>query len=217
MSRLLFKKTGDAIYISHLDLMRVFQRAFRRAGFLIKHSSGFHQRAHVSLALPLSVGTESVCELLDFELPEPCPGEELREKLNGVLPAGILVQEVYEGGRKLRELAFLRAELILEYDGGVPESAGAAVEALFQRTSLLMEKKTKKGVGEVDLIPMIRSLTVREETGALRLDAVVSAQNPSLNPMQLSAAVEHYLPELRPDFVRCRRLEVLDAEGKAFR
>lgn len=216
MSRLLFEKTGDAIYISHLDLMRVFQRAFRRAGFLIKHSSGFHQRAYVSLALPLSVGTESVCELLDFDLLEPCPGD-LRERLNGALPAGILVREVYEGGRKLRELALLRAALTMEYDAGVPEGAGAAVEALFQRTSLPMEKKTKKGVGEVDLIPMIRTLTVREEAEALRLDAVVSAQNPSLNPMQLAAAVEHYLPELRPDFARCRRLEVLDAEGKPFR
>ena len=217
MSRLLFEKTGDAIYISHLDLMRVFQRAFRRAGFLIKHSSGFHQRAHVSLALPLSVGTESVCELLDFELPEPCPGEVLREKLNAVLPAGVLVREAYEGGKKLRELAFLQARLRLEYDGGVPEGAGAAVESLFRRPSLLLEKKTKRGLGEVDIIPMIHALTVCEEAGALRLEAVVSAQNPSLNPVLLSAAVERYLPALRPDFVRCRRLEVLDAGGNPFR
>ena len=56
MNRLLFEKTGDAVYLSHLDLMRIFQRAFRRADILIWHSQGFSPRAYVSIALPLSVG-----------------------------------------------------------------------------------------------------------------------------------------------------------------
>ena len=78
MPRLLFAKTGNAVWISHLDLMRVFQRAFRRGGILIRHSQGFTPRAHVSIALPLPVGQESVCELLDFDLAQgvvipPCP------------------------------------------------------------------------------------------------------------------------------------------------
>ena len=68
MPRLLFEKTGDSVWISHLDLMRIFQRAFRRAGLLLKHSQGLTPRAIVSIALPLSVGMESRCELLDFEL-----------------------------------------------------------------------------------------------------------------------------------------------------
>ena len=51
MPRLLFEKTGNAVWISHLDLMRVFQRAFRRGGILIRHSQGFTPRAHVSIAL----------------------------------------------------------------------------------------------------------------------------------------------------------------------
>ena len=68
MNRLLFEKTGDAVYLSHLDLMRIFQRAFRRADILIWHSQGFSPRAYVSIALPLSVGVESRCEILDFEI-----------------------------------------------------------------------------------------------------------------------------------------------------
>lgn len=52
MNRLLFEKTGDAVYLSHLDLMRIFQRAFRRADILIWHSQGFSPRAYVSIALP---------------------------------------------------------------------------------------------------------------------------------------------------------------------
>ena len=56
MNRLLFEKRGDAVYLSHLDLMRVFQRAFKRADILIWHSQGFSPRAYVSIALPLPVG-----------------------------------------------------------------------------------------------------------------------------------------------------------------
>ena len=50
MNRLLFEKTGDAVYLSHLDLMRVFQRAFKRADIMIWHSQGFSPRAYVSIS-----------------------------------------------------------------------------------------------------------------------------------------------------------------------
>ncbi|MBQ7565814.1 MAG: DUF2344 domain-containing protein, partial [Oscillospiraceae bacterium] len=70
MHRLRLEKTGDAIYLSHLDLMRVVQRAFTRAGVMLKHSGGFSPKPYVAAALPLSVGVESVCELLDYELPD---------------------------------------------------------------------------------------------------------------------------------------------------
>ena len=66
--RLLFSKTGRAKYISHLDLMRTFQRAFARAKIQIKHTEGFHPHPFVSIALPLSVGYSSQCEILEFTL-----------------------------------------------------------------------------------------------------------------------------------------------------
>ena len=211
MSRLLFEKTGDSIYISHLDLMRVFQRAFRRAGLLLRHSQGFTPRAIVSIALPLSVGVESVCELLDFELEQ---GSATAEALNAVLPAGIRVREVYEGGRKIKELTHLRAQVTLEYDGAAPEAS--AVEALFRGETLVLEKQSKKGTAQVDILPMVRDLTVARPDGhTLVLEAVVCAQNPSLNPLLLAQAVEGYAS--KPDFAFARRLEVLDAQGNVFR
>ena len=210
MSRLLFEKTGDSIYISHLDLMRVFQRAFRRAGLLLRHSQGFTPRAIVSIALPLSVGVESVCELLDFELEQ---GSATAEALNAVLPAGIRVREVYEGGRKIKELTHLRAQVTLEYDGAAPEAS--AVEALFRGETLVLEKQSKKGTAQVDILPMVRDLTVARPDGhTLVLEAVVCAQNPSLNPLLLAQAVEVYAA--KPDFAFARRLEVLDAQGNVF-
>ena len=66
--RLRFSKTGRAIYLSHLDLMRTMQRAFLRAGYQLKYSEGFNPHPLISILLPLSVGTASICELMDFRL-----------------------------------------------------------------------------------------------------------------------------------------------------
>jgi hypothetical protein len=72
-------------------------------------------------------------------------------------------------------------------------------------------------MADIDIRPMLHSLEIKEEPGLLRLDVVVAAQNPGLNPSLLAAAVEVHLPELRPDFVQVRRLEALDGEGRSFR
>ncbi len=219
MPRLLFEKTGNAVWISHLDLMRVFQRAFQRAGLPLKHSQGFNPRPVVSIALPLSVGVESKCELLDFEL-EGCDisCQEIAERLNQNLISGVVVREVYEQGSKIRDLAFLRCEVIFEYDNGVPANAVDMVRNLFSRESLIVPKKTKNTILNQDIIPMICKMQVYQtDDGILQLDAVISCQNPTLNPMQLQLAIEKYLPELKPDFCRCRRLEIFDISEKIFR
>ena len=86
MPRLLFEKTGNAIWISHLDLMRLFQRAFKRAGLPLTHTQGFNPRPSVSIALPLSVGVESRCELLDFDLDGAAvSAQQIMDKLNAGL------------------------------------------------------------------------------------------------------------------------------------
>ena len=95
MLRLLFEKKGNAIWISHLDLMRLFQRAFKRAELELVHTKGFNPRPSVSIALPLSVGVESSCELLDFDLEGEIPSfEEIRARLNRSLIPGVAVKEV---------------------------------------------------------------------------------------------------------------------------
>ena len=92
MRRILFEKTGNAVFISHLDLMRMFQRAFKRAGLNLKHTQGVSPRAMVSIALPLSVGVESRCEILDYELvDQELPFDEIKDRLNRALPAGVRV------------------------------------------------------------------------------------------------------------------------------
>lgn len=219
MLRLLFEKKGNAIWISHLDLMRLFQRAFKRAGLRLTHTQGFNPRPSVSIALPLSVGVESRCELLDFQLDgAPVACEEILTRLNAALVEGVRVLSVYEGGQKIRNLSYLDCTVAMEYDGGVPEGAEAAISSLFRREEVLVTKRSKNGETAQNIIPMIRSLRVdREDEHTLALHARICCQNPSLNPMQLSAAVEKELPDMAPDFARCCRNEIYDSQENIFR
>lgn len=219
MPRLLFSKQGEAVWISHLDLMRLFQRAFKRAGLPLTHTQGYNPRPSVSIAMPLSVGTESLCELLDFELEgEQIPCEDIMRRLNAVLVKGVKVHACCKSGRKLKELALLRCRLTLHYDAGITPDIPEQIRALFCRESLTVEKKGKNGPVQQDIIPMIRALNVcAVEEKKITLEALVCCQNPSLNPMQIVAAIENYLPECKPDHAQCRRMEIYDENEKVFR
>ena len=215
MRRMLFEKTGRAIWMSHLDTMRLMQRAFRRAGVVLHHSQGYTPHAYVSMILPLSVGTESICEIMEYEL-----DADIRitpEDMNAVMPEGVFVREVYESDRKAKFLTFLDVELTLEYDSEAEPDTAEKLDALFHGTDLIVEKRTKRGMEETDILPMIHQLSVSGQGKELKLNARISAQNPSLNPSLLTAAIERYLPQCRPDFVRYRRVEVFDENGEVFR
>lgn len=219
MARMLFEKKGRAVWISHLDLMRVFQRAFKRAGLQLKHTQGYNPRPSVSIALPLSVGVDSCCELLDFDLDGAVPDNaQIKELLNSALIEGVQVLEIYDNGRKLRDLALLSCCVRLEYDAGVPANAIAEITDLFNRPSLLVSKKGKNGPVEQDIIPMIRNIEIcQEDAQTLRMDAVICCQNPSMNPIQLAQAVQTFCPALRPNHYTCSRLEIYDGKQKIFR
>lgn len=219
MPRLLFEKTGNAVWVSHLDLMRIFQRAFKRAGLLLKHTQGFNPRPSVSIALPLSVGVESRCELLDFDLEgEKVRDDEILAKLNSALVNGVRVLAVYDGGDKIKNLAYLDCVAELEYDNGIPSDAVIRISDLFAENEILVEKKGKNGILEQNIAPMIRNIFVSAADGnTLRLEARICCQNPSLNPALLIAAVSRYLPELKPDFAKCARIEIYDVNDNIFR
>ena len=219
MPRALFEKNGKAVFISHLDLMRLFQRAFKRAGLPLTHTQGYSPRPSVSIALPLSVGISSRCELLDFDLTEyNVPYEQMVERLNSMLVDGVRIRQIYHNGKKIKHLAYLDCQVRLEYDKGVPDDAKTQIEELFSRPALLVEKSGKNGTVNQDIIPMIRNLAV-ERTGdhVLCLCARICCQNPSLNPNLIATAICTHLPQLKPDFATCSRLELYDGDDTIFR
>lgn len=219
MPRALFEKIGKAIYISHLDLMRIFQRAFKRADLPLTHTQGYNPRPSVSIALPLSLGVESRCELLDFDLTDQSIScDEIMERLNKTLIEGVKVLQVFPEKTKLKHLALLESRLLLEYDTGVPENAQTDIIQLLSREEVLVEKKGKNGITEQNIVTMIRRFSV-QQVGDREVEIRILAccQNPTLNPMLVASAVEKYLPMCKPDFVRCQRLEIYDENETIYR
>ena len=220
MSRLRYGRSGSAVWISHLDMMRLFQRAFARAGIRIRHSAGFNPHALISIALPMSVGTASVCEVLDFSVESGCDDlGSLPARLNACLPEGVRVFEAYESDRKIRELRRLRARVTLTFDAGAPAGAREQIEALFAREEIIvLKKKKKEGFVPENIRPMIVSMDVTQpDRTHIALEAVVCALEPSLNPEYLLRALENELPDLKPDGTAICRLEVYDENLNIFR
>ena len=215
--RLRFGKTGRAVYISHLDLMHTMQRAFSRAGYELKYSEGFNPHPQISIALPLSVGAESVCEIMDFRLRQEADPKEIPARLTAVMPEGIEVSECYEQMRKVAELKYLEIEGAFEYDDADTEEMAARLREFFAADEIVITKKTKRGMGESDIKSAIRSIEFLPMDGQVCIKAVISAQEPTLNPELLADALRQKAPEIAPDFAKFRRIETFDAQMKFYR
>lgn len=216
--RMRFEKTQRAVYISHLDLMHVLQRVFLRAGHPMKYSEGFNPHPVMSIAVPLSVGQASVCEIMDFTLlDDEVSLEQVKNDLNRSLPEGIRVLEIYETARKTSGIKWLRVAGIYEYDDG---TAGEKVEALknfYAASEIPVTRKTKRGEGVLDIVPHVKDMTIEKVAGDVRIETIVSVNEPTINPELLVAALRQNAPELTPDFARFTRLEIYDENMEIFR
>ena len=196
--RLLFSKTGRAKYISHLDLMRTFQRAFARAQIRIKHTEGFNPHPFVSIALPLSVGYSSQCEILEFGLMGDMPYDQVPQRLTAAMPEGIVIHQCYPAERKLKELASINYIMNFEYSEGRPQEAEPAMQALLNQESLVVQKKSnksKKGYTEVDLIPLIRGWNLDGFGLSAGSEQKERKSNRQKTDVLFKIHFQHFLPE----------------------
>ena len=220
--RIRFQKEGRGIYLSHLDLMRTMQRAFQRAGLRLRHTEGFNPHPYISVALPLSLGVESQVELLDFELlpPDDVLLPTLPERLTGKLPLGITVLEAYRADKKAKDIVWLGLSAVLEYDRALDTAdMTQRLGDFFSQKNLSVKKLTKKKEEtKLDIAPLIRNIRFTPQgTREIALEAVVAAQNPSLNPALLIETLRQKSAQLAPDFTFFSRRELYDKEMQIFR
>lgn len=213
--RILFEKTGRAKYISHLDLMRTITRGFIRAGIKIKHTEGFNPHPYMTFALPLSVCVESVCELVDFVLMNDISEDELVTALNKVLPEGIRMVSAHSSERKFKEISWVKVNGILSYANSLPKAD--ALNEFFKSDSIIILKKTKRGMADTDIVPCIKELKFEDDGDCVKMSAVLAAQNPALNPEHLITAIRTHIPEFAPESVSFFRQEVYDNSMNIFR
>ena len=134
--RLVYEQTGRARWISHLDAMRTLQRVLLRAQVPIKYSEGFNPHALISILMPLSVGTESLCQIADIRLREDVDLAALPERLTAVSPEGLRFTGAYENGDKPAELKWLEVRGLWEYDEADPAKTAEALTAALEAAKM---------------------------------------------------------------------------------
>lgn len=191
-----FQKTGLIRFISHLDLTRHFHRALFRAGIDLKFSEGFSPHPKFSFALPLSVGTESLCEVADFTVSDTCAlsYDQIASALDKELPEGVRVLSVTpRDGKAQNEIAFAEYDVFLPRPG---VSAKDLDDAL--RRPLSVMKTNKKGkLVEKNVSEGLRSAEATERDGGVLLHLVLSASGENYQkPESVLEALQTPLPAL---------------------
>ena len=159
--RLKFSKYGTMKYIGHLDMLRYFQKAFRRASVPMKYSEGFNPHPIMSFAAPLGVGITSEGEYLDIETDRDVDMDKLVSDINLQMVEGCEVlsaRELLQDEKKAMAavtaadyIAYLKKDAFLLSDMDVK----SVVEDFMSRDSINVVKKTKKGEREIDLKPFV--------------------------------------------------------------
>lgn len=190
--RIFFEKKNMAKYISHLDLMRCFSRAVKRARLNIWYTEGFNPHAFMTFSLPLSLGTESFCESVDIRMLDETPLDEIKDRLNETLPPDIRITKVAEPMHKADEIAFAEFEIYFNTDR--PEEVKAYIEEKISASEIIVEKKAKQGrkkvLKPVDIKGNIHTYELETGEKYVLLKIIISAgTKTNINPSLLIDAV----------------------------
>ena len=215
--RIKFAKYGVMKFIGHLDVMRYFQKALRRADIDIKFTEGMGPHMIMSFAAPLGVGLTSVGEYVDIELRTPITTEKALEQLNKVMVEGMEIldfRQIEEGkAGKAMSLVAAADYTVTFRKGCAPQGDWQSdISGFFARKSIVVTKETKKGVSEVDIRPMIYQMSVNAGVVTMQL-ATGSAAN--LKPELVMEAYAKWKGFELPDFaLEVNRCEVYADMGK---
>ncbi len=215
--RIKFAKQGVMKFIGHLDIMRYFQKALRRADIDIKFSEGMSPHMIMSFAAPLGVGLTSDGEYVDIELRTPISTAEAVSRLNAVMVEGMEILDFrrIEEGKAGKAMSLVAAaDYTVRFRKGYApkEDWQSDISGFFARKSIPVIKETKKGESEVDIRPMIYQMSVNAGTVFMRL-ATGSVAN--LKP---ELVMESYMKwrgfEMPPFSLEVNRCEVYADLGK---
>lgn len=213
--RVWFTKGGRAKYISHLDLNRVMLRVIHQAKLPIWYTEGFNRHPFVTFALPLSLGYTGMQESMDMRLlEEDCPLDEIKSAFNRCLPDGIHVFDITEPKMKPAAIALADFEIRLA-SGMDAQELFTRVHEFLDKDEILVEKKTKSGMKQIDIKPDIKYIEIRREAdGVLLLARLAAGSVKNLNPSLIVKAMEEgFGMEL---FYEITRLGIYNESGERF-
>ncbi len=191
--RIRFRKVGKLQYISHLDLQRTMQHCIKRSGIPAWYTKGFNPHYKLVFALPLSVGAESECELLDLRIDREISDDEILRRFNETVTDELRGLEAYTPTTKFADIAWAEYRVTLS-GGAIIDGQAAETRRILTTSPLMMVKRSKSGEREVDLVPMIRAVDAEGGAGELTLRLMLSAAGADyLNPELVVTALRERL------------------------
>ncbi|HHW02015.1 MAG TPA: DUF2344 domain-containing protein [Thermoanaerobacterales bacterium] len=195
--RMRYEKADPVKYISHLDMVKAFERAFRRAKLPLAFSEGFTPHPRLTFAPALSVGITSSGEYMDADFYENVPASEAMCRLNSSLPEGLRILKIgiFDGKYPLSKIN--AASYSVTIAGFLQEDVARAAKELLNQKQVIIEKVLKDKVKRVDVAPFIHCIDVKSGEGGnvfLGMELAVG-QGGSVSPDMVLKQLERYLPK----------------------
>lgn len=217
--RLRFSKTGRLKYISHLDINRAMSRALKRAQIPLWYTEGFNPHPYMSFSLPLSLGVESLCESVDLRIIGDITNDEIKNRLNNVLPQDIKIVDVYDDFRDNSEIVY--SDYVYKFEFKDNETAIEKIKNVLSSDEIIALKKGKQGRKRVMKETNIKSF-IDKYSVSIRNDVIVlnirllAGPEKNLNPSLLFDTIIRLI-DMDFEWKSIARISLLDKDYKEFR
>ncbi len=184
--RFQFMRLEGLKFIGHLDILRLFERAFKRAGLPVVHSQGYNPRPQIIFAQPMALGLTSCGEFADVEIANDYDPAKFMTVLNGSLPPGLQLLDAKERINKSNLMAIIEAarySIKFSYEANHKLDIDELVEQISSEDTINVIKKTKSGEKEMNIRPLIYELSGNTDcnTGEFRV-LLKAGQNENVRP-----------------------------------
>ncbi len=223
MYRMTFSKKGRAKFISHLDLMRAMQRTFKRAGLPIWYTQGFNPHPYIMFPLALSLGVESEIEPMDVALLEKLENEEIKSRLNMVMPEGIRIETVGEPVCDHLDIYRSDYEIIIKTDRPPEEtlkffSEFVSADEIIIKKRLKPKKNRRETHREIDVREYVKLLGIEASNEGVKINIRLATSagndfNLNYTPL-LDAFSEKYNIDI--NYISAKRTKILCRNGENF-
>lgn len=210
--RLTFSKSDRAVYISHLDLMRTMQRAFKRANLPIWYTKGFNPHAYIMFPLALSLGVMSDVEVMDVALTEEIPSEDVVKRLNASLPLGLKIMRAASPVNDHKKIKQAEYEILFEGE----QDSFDDFNRFISQDRIEIKKITKKKKEKIIDIKQYLEVSEIENNGEgllLRVLLPAGCDN-NINPGVLTDAFSEF--SKKSFSVRMKRVKILMDDGNDY-
>lgn len=217
--KLTFAKRGYMIFTSHLDMQRLFKRAFKRAGIALAYSQGYNPHPLMSFAQPLSLGYYSESEILEFKTTENHSGKYIAEKLPEVMPEGLVIlgcERMSDTEKTIASRCYAADYRILidfRGDKAAAKRAAGSIGGYLDQDEIVVLKKTKKKKEPVpvDIKNKIRSIDLDLADDIIIMKTKLDAGSDSnLSPeLVLKSFFAYNNIELHRENIDISRLQIL--------